>query len=163
MQEKETFNPAEFTDISSAPAKGRILSLDPGTKRVGVAVCDELQITVRPVCTIERKSWKIFLKQIIELIADFDARALVLGLPLDFEGGESDMSREARRMARNFSLSLEIPVYLYDERVSTYTARNYLWKLGLNEQEVRKRVDSEAAAIILSDFISHRNDLIEKK
>ena len=153
MQDKETTNPTDFTDISNAPDNGRIVALDIGTKRVGVAVCDELQITARPVCVIQRTNWKKLLKEIIELLAGFDAKALVLGLPYNFDGSESEMSQEARRLARNFSLSLDIPVYLQDERMSSYAAKGYLWKTGLSEKEVRKRVDSEAAVIILLDFL----------
>ncbi len=153
MQDKQTTNPKDFTDISNAPETGRIVALDIGTKRVGVAVSDELQITTRPVCVIKRTNWKKLLKEIIQLLADFDAKALVLGLPYNTDGTESEMSQEARRLARNFSLSLDIPVYLQDERLSSYTAKGYLWKIGLSEKEVRRRVDSEAAAIILSDFL----------
>lgn len=159
MQEKNTLNQNEFTDILRIPDRGRIVALDLGTRKVGVAVCDELQITTRGVCIIERKSWKKFLKQITELLAEYDAQALVLGLPYNFDGSESEMSSEARRLARNFSLSLEIPVILQDERVSTYEARGNLWKLGLDEKEMRERIDSEAAAIILSDFLDLKRQM----
>jgi putative Holliday junction resolvase len=139
------------------------LCLDPGTRKVGVAVSDEIQFTVRPLETIRRKGWKKFLEKISELIADFDAKALVIGLPLSFEGGESDMSEEARRLARNFSLSLKIPVFLHDERLSTYTARGHLWKLGKDKEEMAARLDAEAAAVILSDFIETRNSVLNRK
>ena len=162
MQKQETTNKFDFTNVFRAPQSGRLLALDLGTKRIGVAVSDELQFTVRPVCVIERKSWKKVLKQIIAFIEEFDAVGLVLGLPYNFDGSESEMSAEARRLARNFSLSLSIPVILQDERVSSYAAKSYLWKSGVSEKEVRKRVDSEAAAIILSDFITLRNQMLEK-
>jgi putative Holliday junction resolvase len=163
VQEKETFNPAEFTDLTRAPEKGRIVALDPGKKKVGVAVCDELQIAVRPVCVIKREGWKKFLKQTIELLADLDAVALVIGLPYNSDGTESEMSHEARRLARNFSLSLGIPVFLQDERLTSYEAKGLLWKHGFSEKEVRKRVDSEAAVIILSDFLEMKNHLKQGK
>lgn len=162
MQEKQTTNPNEFTDVFSVPAKGRLLALDLGTKRIGVAVSDELQFTTRPLKTIERTGWKKLLLQIKELLAEFDAVTLVLGLPLNTDGSESEMSLEARRLARNFSLSLEIPVVLQDERVTSYEAKGRLWKQGITGKELRKRVDNEAAAIILSDFIELRNDLLNK-
>jgi putative Holliday junction resolvase len=157
VQDKETTNQSKFTDVFCAPSSGRLLALDLGTKRIGVAVSDELQMTTRAVCIIERKSWKKVLKQIVSFLDEFDAVGLVLGLPYNTDGSESEMSQEARRLARNFSLSLHIPVFLQDERVSSYAAKNYLWKSGLSEKESRKRVDSEAAAIILSDFIELRN------
>lgn len=156
MQEQDTINDRDFTDVSRAPAGGRIVALDLGTKRIGVAVCDRLQITVRGVCVIERKSWKKVLKQVAAFLAEFDAAALVLGLPYNTDGSESAMSQEARRLAKNFSLSLDVPVFLQDERVTTYEARGRLWKLGLNERQMRERLDGEAAAIILSDFLESK-------
>ena len=163
VQTKETTNDQEFTDVLRAPRSGKLLALDPGTKRIGVAVSDELQFTVRPVCVIERTSWKKVLKQIISLLEEFDAVALILGLPYNTDGTESDMSREARRLARNFSLSLSVPVLLQDERLTSYDAKGYLWKTGLSEKEARKMVDSQAAAIILSDFIELRNQMENEK
>ncbi len=163
MQDQETINPDDFTDVFRAPETGRLLALDLGTKHVGVAVSDDLQFTVRPVCVIERGGWKKFLKQIIRFLEEFDAVGLVLGLPLNFDGSESEMSVEARRLARNISLSVKVPVFLQDERVSSYDAKGYLTKLGLSEKEIWERVDSEAAAIILSDFIALRNQTIKRQ
>lgn len=157
MQEKETTNSRDFTDVFNVPKKGRIIALDLGTKKIGIAVSDELQITVRPLTVIKRTAWKKVLKVITDFIETYDAVALVLGLPYEFEGGESEMSVEARRLAKNFSLSIKIPVFLQDERVSTYEARGNLWKSGANEKKIRETLDAEAAAIILRDFIELKN------
>jgi putative holliday junction resolvase len=162
VQDRETFNPDDFLiffDVLKAPEKGRIVALDLGTKKVGIAVCDELQITTRGVRTVKRAGWKKFLKEIIAVLEEFDAVALVLGLPLESDGTESEMSSEARRLRRNFSLSLEIPVFLQDERNSTYAAQNFLWNSGLSEKEARERIDSEAAAIILQDFLQLKKEI----
>lgn len=159
MQEKETTNPPDFLDVFRVPRTGRLVALDPGTKRFGVAVSDELQITTRAVKIIERTGWKKLLLQIKEILEQFDAVGLVIGLPYNFDGSESEMSAEARRLARNFALSVEIPVLLQDERATSYEARGRLWQEGVSEKEFRARVDSEAAAIILSDFIARRNEM----
>ncbi|MGC2237621.1 MAG: Holliday junction resolvase RuvX [Pyrinomonadaceae bacterium] len=156
MQEKETINPNDFTDVFHAPEIGRIVALDIGMKRFGVAVCDELQFIARPVGAIKRTSWKKVLKEIISILENFDAVALVLGLPYNFDGSESEMSAEVRRLAKNFSLSLKIPVFLQDERVTSIEAKNLLYEQGFNEREILKRIDSEAAAIILNDFLARR-------
>ncbi len=161
MQDKKTTNQTEFTDVFRAPKTGRLLALDLGTKRIGVAVSDELQVTTRAVCIIERKSWKKVLKQIVSFLDEFDAVGLVLGLPYNTDGSESEMSQEARRLARNFSLSVNVPVFLQDERLTSYAATGYLRKTGVAEKDIRNRVDSEAAAIILSDFITLRNQKSE--
>lgn len=154
MQENKTTNHDTLADLSPVPPEGRFLAIDPGTKRCGVAVCDELRVTTRPLPMIERKSWKKLLLDIKKLVSEFDAKALVIGLPLNTEGTESEMSAEARRMARNFSLSLEIPVFLQDERVTSYEAKSRLWEQGKTLPETRELVDSEAAAIILTDFLA---------
>ncbi len=159
VQDNKTTNQRELTEIRDAPVKGRLLCLDLGTRKVGLAVSDEIQLTVRPVRLLKRTSWKTFLKKISQLVGEFDAAALVIGLPLAFEGGESEMSEDARAVAEKFSLSLDIPVYLHDERLSTYTARGHLWKTGKKDGELRDLLDAESAAVILSDFIETRNQV----
>lgn len=157
MQQKETTNPAVFTDVFNVPIEGRIIAIDPGTKRCGIAVCDEFRVTTRPLPFIERTSWKKLLSKISEIVSEFDAKALVIGLPLESDGSESEMSQEARSMARKFALSLAIPVYLQDERVTSYEAKRRLWESGVDLKDARKQVDSEAAAIILADFLDRTN------
>lgn len=153
MQQKETINTGELTDLSNLSATGRIIAIDPGTKRCGLAICDKLRVTTRPLKMVERTSWKKLLEIVKQTVSEFDAVALVMGLPLESDGTESEMSVEARRMARNFDLSLSIPVFLQDERVTSYEAKARLWQRGVNLKQSRQLVDSEAAAIILSDFL----------
>ncbi|MGI8493973.1 MAG: Holliday junction resolvase RuvX [Pyrinomonadaceae bacterium] len=162
VQEKQITNQPDISDFSKVSDRGRILALDLGTKKVGAAVCDEMQLTVRPLETIVRKSWKELLKKIVSFIEEFDAVALVLGLPYNYDGSESDMSREARRLARNFSLSLSIPVFLQDERLTTKSAQQFLYDEGFNESEILKKVDSVAATIILSDFLALKDETRQK-
>lgn len=159
MQEKETNNSVDFTDIFRAPFHGRLVALDLGTKNVGVAVSDELQFTVRPLKTLKRTNWKNFLLQVKEILNEFDAVGLVLGLPLNFDGSENEMSQEARRLARNFSLSLKVPVFLQDERVTSIAARENLHYRGYKFKDILQKVNSEAAAIILNDFLELRSCL----
>ena len=138
------------------PASGRILALDPGTKRIGFAVCDELRVTTRPLTVFTVSSWKKLLSRTLELIAEYDAVALVIGLPLDSDGNDQKMTQIAREMARKFTLSLQIPVFFQDERVTSYEAKGRLWQRGTDLHQTKSKVDSEAAAIILEDFLSAR-------
>ena len=148
MQEKERTNEPQFADL---PVTGRILALDPGTKRIGLAVSDEHRLVATPLPRIDRTSWKKLLSEIKRLLQEFDAKALVIGLPLESTGEESEMSAEARDMGRKFALSLEIPVFLQDERVTSYDAKRRLWDRGVaNPKDL---VDSQAAAVILGDFL----------
>lgn len=133
---------------------GRVISLDLGTRRVGVAVCDELRLTVRTLPAIPRTSWKRLLLAVSELCEEFDAECLVIGLPLRLDGTEGDAALEAQRIARNLRLSLKLPVHLQDERLTSKEAEASLREAGYVGQEISKRVDSESAAIILRDFLS---------
>ncbi len=156
MQRKETANPVEFADVFAVPAAGRIVAIDPGTKFVGLAVSDETQLIASPVKTLARTSWKKLLSDIKQIVSDFDAVAVVVGLPLGFEGERIEMTDEAESMGRKLALSLNIPVSMQDERVTTYEARKRLWDRGVKPEDTKSDVDSEAAAIILSDFLSRR-------
>lgn len=153
MPDKETLNTELFTDADHIPLQGRLLALDLGTRWIGVAVSDEGQNIATPVRTIERKSWKKTLLTVKDLLGQFDAVGLVIGLPYNFDGTESEMSSEVRRLAGNFSLSLAVPVFLQDERMTSYEARRRLWERGVGLNDTKSLVDAEAAAIILSDFL----------
>lgn len=133
---------------------GRLLALDLGTRRVGVAISDELCLTIRPLSPLQRTNWKELLRAIINLRDSFDAQGVVIGLPLLLNGIEGEAAQEARRIARNLSLSLHIPIYLQDERLTSYAAQENLRAENLSDEELKARLDSEAAVLILRDFIA---------
>ena len=137
-------------------AAGRLLAIDLGAKRVGVAVCDELRLTVRRLDAIERHSWKDLLRRVSEQIERLNATGLVVGFPLNLDGSEGDAAREARDVADKFRLSLKLPVYLQDERLTTEEAKSRL-RETVGRNEIDRYVDSEAAAIILEDFIGRES------
>jgi putative Holliday junction resolvase len=147
--------------ISSSPGNrpssldpGRLLALDIGRKRVGVAVSDESRISIRPLPAIQRQSWKKLLQSVTELVHTFDVKGVVLGLPLRLDGSEGDASAETRRLFCNFQASLEVPVFLQDERLTSQAAETKLTAQGKSREEIRRMVDGEAAVLILQDFIS---------
>lgn len=157
MQETQITNPADISDLLALPQTGRIIALDIGTKKIGVAVCDEMQITTRRLDLIYRKSWKELLKTVANLITEYDAIAVVLGLPFNFDGTENEMSGDVRRLFKNFTLSLKTPFFLQDERLSSRTAQQQLYDKGFRDRKIRRSLDSEAAAVILGDFLELKN------
>jgi len=159
VQQKETLNGSSVPDISRVPDSGRLLALDPGTRVIGIAVSDEKRFITTPLKPLKKTSWKNLLSETESIVADYDAKALVVGLPLNTDGSESSMSMMARDMARKFALSLSIPVFLQDERVTSYEARKRLWERGISPDMTKQFVDSEAASIILSDFIDRLNNV----
>ena len=158
----KNFAEFRFTSIEEGAQtntlKGRLLSLDLGAKRVGVAVSDELQLTAKPLPPLGRTNWKTLLRQISDLRHSFDAQGVVIGLPLNMDGTEGFAAGEARRIARNLSLSLGVPVYLQDERLTSQAAEESLRDAGVSGAELTSRLDSEAAALILRDFLARKGD-----
>lgn len=146
----------EFGRNKQSPhTSGRVLALDLGAKRVGVAVSDEMRLTVRTLKALRGTNWKQLVKALYELCEEFDVREVVLGLPLRLDGGEGDAAEEVRRVARKLELSLRLPLAFQDERLTSKEAEAALRREGFGEREVYANADSEAAAIILRDYLAH--------
>jgi len=140
----------DVTDSIRAP----VLALDLGRKRVGVAVSDALSISITRLDVIPRTNWKLLLRAVENLAQRFDAQTLVIGLPLNLNGSMGDAANLARQTAQNFARSLKLPVYLQDERLTSAEAEENLRMAGVPADEIGSRVDSEAAALILRDFLA---------
>ena len=138
---------------NSSQLIGPILALDLGEKLVGVAISDELLVTTKRLPPLKRSSWKRLLLEIRELIARFDAQTIVVGLPLRLDGTEGDAAQNVRRLAVNLAKSVSQPVYLQDERLTSFAATENLKAEGLRPDDIPAHVDGEAAATILRDFI----------
>ncbi|HEV7843819.1 MAG TPA: Holliday junction resolvase RuvX, partial [Pyrinomonadaceae bacterium] len=110
--------------------------------------------TVRPLPPLRRTSWKRLVHAVAALVRDFDAQSLVIGLPLSLDGAESTAAQEIRRQAHNLELSLGLPVFLQDERLTSREAEMELRAAGYDETEVQERVDSAAAVLILRDHLA---------
>jgi putative Holliday junction resolvase len=151
---KQQINENQKQAEAAPKPAGRLLALDLGQKRVGVAVSDEMRLTVRPLPALERTSWKKLLREVAQFVREFDASALVIGLPLSLDGSIGTAAVEAQRLARNFSLSLNVPVYLQDERLTSREAEETLRAAGQRAEALRRMIDSESAAIILRDFLA---------
>lgn len=133
---------------------GPIVALDLGQKRVGVAVSDSKLISITKLPVLARSNWKRLLNDVTELVRRFDARSLVIGLPLSLDGTESSAAVEARHTAKKFALSLGLPVYLQDERLTSVEAEDQLRAAGYGASEIPGLVDGQSAAIILADFMA---------
>ena len=132
---------------------GPILALDLGQKLVGAAVCDALLISITKLDPLRRSNWKQLLRDVTDLARRLDAKTLVIGFPLTLNGLTGTAALETQRTAQNFARSLKLPVYLQDERLSSAEAEEQLLAAGHRLKVLPALVDSQAAAIILSDFI----------
>ena len=132
---------------------GPILALDLGEKLVGTAISDERLITTKRLPPLKRSSWKKLLQDIRNLVERFDAQTIVVGLPLRLDGTEGDAAKNVRRLAFNLARSGVQPVYLQDERLTSFSATENLKAEGLKPEDIPALVDGEAAATILRDFL----------
>lgn len=132
---------------------GPILAVDLGEKRVGLAVSDDLLISITRLAPLARSNWKQLLRDVAESVQHSQAKALVIGFPLSLNGAQGPAASIVRQVAEKFARSLSIPVYLQDERLTSVAAAEQLLAEGRNPNEMKKLLDSQAAAIILSDFI----------
>lgn len=134
--------------------EGPILALDPGKKLVGAAISDERLVTTRRLPPLKRSNWKKLLQDVRHLIEGFDARTIVVGLPLRLDGTTGDAAEGVRRLATNLAKSIALPVYLQDERLTSFAAMENLKAEGIGSDEISELIDGEAAAMILRDFLT---------
>lgn len=145
-----------------ATAPGPMLSLDLGKKRVGVAISDPTLTAITRLPALQRSNWKRLLLDVSDLVRRFDAQALIIGWPLSLNGSQGDAAIGANEIARKFALSLDLPVFLEDERLTSIEAVEALRSTGCDAKQIAAQIDSESAAIILRDFIAggHKRNLV---
>ena len=132
---------------------GPVLALDLGEKLVGAAISDERLLTAKRLPPLKRSNWKRLLQDIRHLVEGFDAQTIVVGLPLRLDGTEGDAAKNVRRLATNLARSIGLPVYLQDERLTSFEATANLKAEGLRPEDIPSHIDAEAAATILRDFL----------
>ena len=132
---------------------GPVLALDLGDKLVGAAVSDDRLVTIKRLPPLKRSNWKRLLQDVVTLIRRYDAQTVVIGLPLNLDGTSGGPAENARHIADNLARSIQQPVYLQDERLTSFEAIANLEKEGHTPVEIPDLIDGEAAAIILRDFI----------
>jgi putative Holliday junction resolvase len=139
---------------------GPILALDPGEKLVGAAVSDEKLITIKRLPPLKRSNWKKLLQDVLSLIERFDVRTIVIGLPLSLDGTHGEAAERVERVAQNLARSVSLPVYLQDERLTSFEAMENLKAEGKRREEIPALIDGEAAALILRDFLRTDQDRV---
>jgi putative Holliday junction resolvase len=140
-------------DLRTAlPGGGVLMGLDPGTKTIGVALCDRDWRFATAGQTIARRKFAADKAQLVAIITQRDVKALILGLPLNMNGSESPRSQASRAMARNLE-DLNLPILLWDERWTTQAAERAMIEQDFSRAKRATRIDSHAAALILQGAI----------
>ena len=131
------------------PARGTLIGLDLGTKTIGVAASDPDRKIATPVETIARRTFTTDAKRIIGLAADRSAVGFVLGLPINMDGSEGPRAQSTRAFARNLGKLTELPIALWDERLSTAAVERELIAADVSRKKRAAVIDQHAAAFIL--------------
>ena len=138
--------------------KIRIIGLDLGTKRIGVSICDENQSIATPFKTLIKKDTKQFINEIMEIVDENDVKAIIIGNPINMDGSQGKSSQSVKDIANNISKSINLPICLWDERLSTVGAFNLSSQLDINVTKREKDIDKNAATFILQGAIDYLNN-----
>jgi putative Holliday junction resolvase len=141
---------------SVTPAEpGRILAIDYGRKRIGLALSDELGLTAQPLVVIVRKNRDSDLKRLREICARHSVARIVVGNPVHIT---SEMSAEAAQFAARIAKALKIEAQMVDERLTSWEARQTISETGHRAAGKREAMDDVAAAVLLRDYLEHRRE-----
>ncbi len=139
-----------------AQLPGRILALDVGTRRIGLAVSDPLGITAQGLETLQRKNKRTDLEKLEAVVRRYEVRELVVGLPLRMSGAEGTQSEKMAVFAEELRRRFQLPVHLWDERLTSAEANRILREAELSIEKRAKAVDRMAAVLILQNFLESR-------
>ncbi len=143
--------------MSAIPRTGRILALDWGERRFGIARCDETQTLATPLETLVRREGKRFpMPRFLEIVAEAEAVGVIVGLPLGLDGGEKENAVAARELAELVAQRTTLPVELVDERFTTVAALDAIREVGGSTRGRKGDVDALAASILLQGFLDGR-------
>jgi len=136
---------------------GRILGLDVGARRIGVAVSDPLGITAQGLETLQRRSKRQDFESLQRVIQEYDVREIVVGLPLRMSGAEGTQSEKMQVFAEELRKRFRLPVHLWDERLTSVEANRLLRETDLSIEKRGKAVDRMAAVLILQGWMEARS------
>ena len=133
----------------------RLLGIDPGSKNIGFAICDENRKVATPLKIIQKNKLEALLKEIIQIIEENQIKGIVIGNPINMDGSLGKSSQSVFDFAKNLSKNITIPITLWDERLSSEGSFKISKELGVNVSKRIKKLDKNAAAFILQGAIDY--------
>ena len=140
-------------EIQDLPNDGVLFGIDPGSKRIGIAVSDSQRIIASPIGVLERKKGDSLTDQVLDLIWEYNATGVVVGLPINMNGTFGPRAQAARKLAKNIISKVDIPLAFQDERLTTAQAERSMIEAGLSRQRRTQSIDASAATIILQTVL----------
>jgi putative holliday junction resolvase len=137
-------------------SSGRVLALDVGNRRIGVAVSDPLGLLARGVATVRRQSTAQAVEEIVALVTHWEAVQVVVGLPINMDDTLGPQARRVIHFAEELEKRLTVPVEFWNEQLSTVAASDILRAQGVHARDQKSRIDAVAAAVILQEYLDAR-------
>ena len=138
--------------------KCRLIGLDLGSKRIGVSICDDKQLIATPLKTINRNSLEDLVDELKLIINENNIKGIIVGNPLNMDGSSGRSAQSVKDTTENIEKNLDIPICLWDERLSTVGAFNLSSQLDINVSKREKKIDENAAAFILQGALDFLNN-----
>ena len=139
----------------SIEKKSRLLGIDPGKNRIGLAISDENKLVSTPLKTIVKKNNSNFIKEIKEIIIEKDIKGIVIGNPINMDGSMGPSAQSAKDFTKYISNNISIPITMWDERLSSEGAFNLSSNLDVNVSKKVEKLDQNAASFILQGAIDY--------
>ena len=138
--------------------KCRLIGLDLGSKRIGVSICDEKQLIATPLKTISRNTLNELISELKVIIDENNIKGIIIGNPLNMDGSSGRSAQSVKDTSQKIEKNINIPICLWDERLSTVGAFNLSSQLDINVSKREKKIDENAAAFILQGAIDFLNN-----
>ena len=136
---------------------GRLLAIDYGEKRLGLAISDPNQIISKPLKTIILSDLQYIYNELEKIISDYEIQKLIIGLPLGMDGKNTQQTSKVEAFKEDLQNKISIPVILFDERLSSVSAKKSLISQGIKTGHNKSKIDQTAAAIFLQHFLDTLN------
>ena len=141
--------------IEKTKKKSRLIGIDPGGKRIGIALSDENKIVATPYTTIIKENYRDLVDQIKKIVKEYDIDGIVIGNPINMDGTEGPSSQSAKDLAKNLSKDITENITLWDERLSSQGAFNLSNDLSINSSKKVKKLDENSAQFILQGVLDY--------
>ena len=138
--------------------KCRLIGLDLGSKRIGVSICDEKQLIATPFKTINKNTLNELIAELKVIIDENNIKGIIIGNPLNMDGSSGRSAQSVKDTSQKIEENINIPICLWDERLSTVGAFNLSSQLDINVSKREKKIDENAAAFILQGAIDFLNN-----
>ena len=135
-----------------------MIGLDLGSKRIGVSICDEKQLIATPLKTINRNTLTELISELKAIIDENNIKGIIIGNPLNMDGSSGRSAQSVKDTSQKIEENINIPICLWDERLSTVGAFNLSSQLDINVNKREKKIDENAAAFILQGAIDFLNN-----